>query len=48
MNDETLRPFYEKLNNLSEQEIEFLKDMFKWLEGYFDESKEKMKVSESN
>jgi DNA-binding MarR family transcriptional regulator len=43
INEETIRPLHEELKKYPEEKIEFLVTFFKWLEGFLDMSREKMK-----
>ena len=42
VNDETLRPFYVELQKHSDDRIDFLIAMFRWIDQFLDESKRKM------
>jgi DNA-binding MarR family transcriptional regulator len=42
VNDETLRPLYEELRKHSNDRIDFLIAMFRWIDRFLDESKQKM------
>ena len=42
VNQETIIPLYEELKKYSDDKVYFLVDMFKWMDGFLDESKVKM------
>lgn len=44
LNEETLKPLLDELNRHSAQEVDFLVSMFRWLDGYFDESRKQMEA----
>ena len=43
VNQETILPFYEELAKHPDDKVDFLKEIFKWMDGFLDESKAKMK-----
>jgi DNA-binding MarR family transcriptional regulator len=42
VNEESLLPLYKKLKKHSDEEVDFLIDMFKWFNGFLDSSKKRM------
>jgi len=44
VNQESIMPFYKELAKHSDEKIQFLREMFKWIDAFLDESKEKMKI----
>jgi DNA-binding MarR family transcriptional regulator len=42
VNEESLLPLYNKLSTHSDEEVDFLVDMFKWLNEFLDASKKRM------
>jgi len=48
VNEETLRPLYEELKNHPEEHVEFLVHMFRWFEGFLDQSLNAMKAHEGH
>jgi DNA-binding MarR family transcriptional regulator len=44
VNNETIRPLYDELKKYPEEKVEFLIKMFKWIEGFLDESRKKMQA----
>ena len=43
INEETIRPLYEELKKYPAEKVEFLVTIFKWLDGFLDMSRKKMK-----
>jgi DNA-binding MarR family transcriptional regulator len=43
INEETIVPLCEELQKYPDENVKFLIDMFKWIDGFLDTSKEKMK-----
>jgi DNA-binding MarR family transcriptional regulator len=43
INEQTIIPLYEELQKYPDEKVEFLIDMFQWIDGFLDASKEKMK-----
>lgn len=42
VNEESLLPLYNKLKKHSDEEIDFLIDMFRWINGFLDSSRKRM------
>jgi DNA-binding MarR family transcriptional regulator len=42
VNEESLLPLYNKLKKYSDEEIDFLIDMFRWINGFLDSSRKRM------
>jgi DNA-binding MarR family transcriptional regulator len=42
VNEESLLPLYNKLKKHSDEEIDFLMDMFRWINGFLDSSRKRM------
>ncbi|UCE79114.1 MAG: MarR family transcriptional regulator [Nitrospiraceae bacterium] len=42
INEESLLPLYNKLKKHSDEEIDFLIDMFRWINGFLDSSRKRM------
>jgi DNA-binding MarR family transcriptional regulator len=43
INEQTIIPLYQELQKYPDEKVAFLIDMFKWIDGFLDESKEKMR-----
>ena len=44
INEESIRPLHDELKKHPEDKIEFLVKMFRWIEGFLDESRKKMQA----
>lgn len=44
LNEETMKPLLDELSRHSAKEVDFLVNMFRWLDGYFDESRKQMEA----
>jgi DNA-binding MarR family transcriptional regulator len=42
VNEETIKPLYNELSKYSDDKVKFFISMFRWIEDYLDESKERM------
>ncbi|MHB8793035.1 MAG: MarR family transcriptional regulator [Thermoleophilia bacterium] len=44
LNEETMKPLLDELSRHSAKEVDFLVTMFRWMDGYFDESRKQMEA----